>query len=482
MNEQKDRQIDQAAQKERELIYTHRSPSSRASEQKTVGGEPETSTGCVERHESLHGEQRAARMPRAALAEEDTGDSPEGDSHGDLPQVPPLVTFAGDRTNYRYVIARLGECSRSKALKYFRGRYSTSDWMEQQKNWLENASLLASVGPFSFNPIRFLYCSKGGKLCFLPHVCTRCNLDQRVEPLQKMFEGTYAKRPFWHSLVLDYEMYADWAGIWTGLRNDRRPLYLPHQGKPDGRFLRCCPHRLMGAKMYCDLLFQVVMCLKKSGAIDGWLAIVEPDLSFWPDSNSPFHRWSDIDHAFLPHIHLLVCGQHPLDDKFIRAIYDALQKFLGTWSYANLWFNPVESQAQIRKWINYCVKPFPLAKWYSDAIHAGCDQSNLNLMFDELALQSCPGLMSRIYSPRRGGVLATNSRDACILDPLPPLLTGEQITQCKDAKFFHDHEDSFWRTMEKRELRRGRNPRFRTMTHKAAVRRISAWEKRDEPG
>ena len=203
--------------------------------------------------------------------------------------------------------------------------------------------------------------------------------------------------------------------------------------------------------MFYDFLFRVIRCLQKSGIIDGWLAVVEPNLSFWPDSNATFHRYSGIDHAFLPHIHVLVCGYHPLDGKLIRAIYGVMQQFLGNWSYANLWFNPVNSQAGIRQWINYCVKPFPLAQWYSNALLAGCDQANLNLIFDDLALESCPGLMSQIYSPRRGGALAANSGDACILNRLPRVLTRKQIAHCKDLKFYHEHEDSFWRTVEKRQ-------------------------------
>jgi hypothetical protein len=90
--------------------------------------------------------------------------------------------------------------------------------------------------------------------------------------------------------------------------------------------------------------------------------------------------------------------------------------------------------------------------------------------------------MSEIYSPRRGGVLAINSGDACILNRVPPLLTRKQMALCQDAKFYQENQDSFWRTVEKRELRRGRNPRCRTKTHRAAVRRIFALEKRDKPG
>jgi len=474
MNEQSITQTNETAYCKSDLIYTRRGSPASGCHPQTIGAELETSTGSIV-PDPVEGVRLVRpRMPRAIEAEEDTADSPEADNPSDQPEVPPLITFAGDRADYRYVIARSGHCRRSVALKYFRGRYSSSDWMQDQDGWLKNASLLASVGQFSFNPIRFLYCSKGGKLCFLPRVCHRCNLDQRVEPLQKMFEGTYAKRPFWCSIVLDNEMDADKAGIWTGPHDDRRALYLPHEGKPDGRFLRFSPIQLDMAARFYGFQFHIVRYLQKAGIIDGWIAVAEPSLSFWPDPNSTFYCWNDIDHAFLPHIHVLVCGYHPFDEKVIRAIYDVLQQFLGNQSYANFWFNPVTSQSGITQWINYCIKPVPLAEWYANAVHRGCSQSDLNLVFDDLALESCSGLMSQIYSPRRGGVLAANSGNAYILNRLPPMLTRKQMAQCKDEKFYLEHEDSFWRTIEKREFRRGGNFRCRTKTRKAALRRISA--------
>lgn len=490
MNEQNDNRADGIHHSQSDLIYTHRSTSSSIPSQELAAAEAQADTDANPNHDSSHCEKRAARPRRAAQAEGDSGDLPELEEDIIQPIVPPLITFPGDRSNYRHVIKRFDGAYarkpyesgsvRSEALKYFRGCYSSSEWMMEQDGWMENVSLLASIGPFSRNPRRVLYCSACGKLCFQPHLCFRCNLDQCVEPLQKMFEGAYKKRPFWYSLVLNYEMDARQAGIWTGLKENLRPVLLPHSGKPEGQFFRCCPHQLDLMKAFVDFLTHILDCLRKSGIIDGWMAVIEPNVSFWPDPATRFHRWSCIEHAFLPHLHVLVCGPHPLDEKLIRAIYDVLQQFLGTWSYANLWFNPVTSQAGIKQWINYCVKPFPLAKWYKNGVCAGCDQSDLNLLFDDVVLQSCAGIMSRIYSPRRAGVLATNSGNACILQRLPPLLTNEQIGQCKNGQSYHEHEDSFWRTMEKRALRQGRNFRCRTKSHKAAIRRISAWEKQHE--
>lgn len=489
MNEQKENQSD-GIHSGSELIYTHGSSSSSIPHQEPLGGEAQTNPASDGNHDASHREQRAARPPRAAQAEEDTGDSPETETRDERPIVPPLVTFPGDRSNYRHVIKRFdftygrkpyeSGSTRSVALKYFRGCYSSSEWMMEQDGWMENVSLLASIGPFTRDPLRVLYCSACGKLCFQPHFCFRCNLDQRVEPLQKMFQHAHGRRPSWHSLVLNCEMDASQAGIWTGLKEKLRPIYQPHQGKPDGQFFRCCPHQLDPVKRLIDFLIHILDCLRKSGIIDGWMAVVEPNVSFWPDPATRFHRWSCIEHAFLPHLHVLFCGPHPLDEKLIRAIYDALQQFLGTWSYANLWFNAVTNQTGIKKWIDYCLKPYPLAKWYENGVCAGCNQSDLNLLFDDVVLQSCAGIMSRIYSPRRAGVLATNSGKACILEKLPRLLTGKEIAQCVDGKFYHDHEDSFWRTVQKHELRQGRNFRCRTRTHKAALRRISAWEKQHE--
>jgi hypothetical protein len=462
----------------RNLIYTQRTPPSSGPKQESIGGEPDSTDDYDDEHESPQRKKRDAGLSQASLAKGHSGRVPDTDLCGDVPGIPRRITYVGDRTDYRHVIKRLGECRRSTALKSFRGRHSGSDWMRDQVGWLKNASLLASAEYFSFDPTRVLFCSRKGKLCFQPYFCYRCNVDQRVEPMQKMFANAFARRPRWHSLALDYEMRADQAGIWTGIGEDRRAIYLPHHGKADGRFLHCCPHELGPSGKYLDILFFVVACLKKAGIIDGWLAVVEPSLSFWPDTGSRLQLWSGIEHGFLPHLHVLVCGQHPFGNALLRAIYDALQQLLGDWSYANLWFNPVTSQEEIKKWINYCIKPFPLAKWYSNGLLAGCNQPDLNLLFDEVVLQSCPGIMSRTYSPRRGGVLATNSGDSCVIEPVPPLLTRKQFSQCKDDKFYHEHQDSFWRTIEKRELRQGRNFRCPTQNHQAAVRRISAWKKR----
>lgn len=465
----------------RYLMYAPRSPSSSDCDHDSVGTEPDASANCDDEHEPPLGRESDGGSYQEALTEDDLVDTPYGDFWGEKQIVAPAKIFEGDRTDHRYAIARLGECRHGVALKYFRGRYSASNWMCDQDGWLKNASLLASAEDFTFDPCRVLYCSRHGKLCGQPYFCYRCNVDQRVEPTQKMFANAFPKRPHWNSIVLNYEMSAEQAGIWTGLGDDCRAIHLPHQGEADGRFLQCCPNRLTGAKMLCDLLFKVVKCLKKAGAIDGWLAVVESSLSFWPAPCSRFHLWSGIEHGFLPHVHVLASGWHPFVNTLLKAIYDALQHFLGDWSYANFWFNPVTSQEEITKWINYCIKPFPLAKWHSNALRAGCDRSNLNLLFDEVALQSCPGIMSRIYSPRRGGVFATNSGDDdCIIEPVPPLLTRKQFTQCGDEKFYHEHESSFWRTLEKRALRQGRSFRCRTQNHQGAIRRIAAWKKRQQ--
>src|SRR5690349_18205059 len=99
----------------------------------------------------------------------------------------------------------------------------------------------------------------------------------------------------------------------------------------------------------CDVLLRVGDCLKKIGAIDGCLAVIEPNLTFWPASLPAcrLNSWADIEHALLPHVHLLVCGNHTLTLDLLVATYDMLQRFLGTWSYANLWFNPIKSQARL---------------------------------------------------------------------------------------------------------------------------------------
>jgi hypothetical protein len=480
MNEQKNSRTNVVHASNADLIYTHGSPLSSIPHNQTIAGEAHGSTN------SLYSDDPSDCEPDYRILTANLiADEPEFED--DIrPIVPPLVRFDGKRTNYRHVIKTLDrayarrpyedQSQRSEALKYFRGRFSTSDWMQEQEGWMENISLLASISPFSLNPNRILFCSACGKLCFQPNWCRRCNLDQRVEPLQAMFKNAYAKRPFWTSLVLNYEMDSNKAGIWTGPAENRQALYLPHKGKPNGQFLRFSAHQIDFAEHFYDFLFWVIRWLKKIGIIDGWIAVAEPSLSFWPNPKSKFYLWNDIAHAFLPHVHVLVCGHHPFDDKIIRSIYGVMQDFISGWSHANFWFNQVTSQTGIRKWINYCVKPFPLAKWYSDALEAGCDEATLNLVFDDIALESCPELMSRIHSPRRGGVLATNSREACILDCLPPLLTRKQIAECKNGSFYSEHEDAFWRTMEKRDLRRGRDFLCKSKSHEEAVGCISAWE------
>jgi hypothetical protein len=129
--------------------------------------------------------------------------------------------------------------------------------------------------------------------------------------------------------------------------------------------------------------------------------------------------------------------------------------------------------------MDYCIKPLPFSKWYSNAAKANCDLPNLNLVFDDTGLQTCPGAFSGIYSPRRGGVFDPHSGKKYILNRLPPLLTREQMARCSDPKFYHEHEDSFWRTIEKRALRQGRNFYCKSRSHRAAARCISALEKRE---
>ena len=106
------------------------------------------------------------------------------------------------------------------------------------------------------------------------------------------------------------------------------------------------------------------------------------------------------------------------------------------------------------------------------ALLAGCAPNNLNLSFDEIALETCSGLFALVHSPRRAGVLATNSGARCIFDPVSPCLTRKEISMCQDERFYRAHEESFWRTVEKRQLRMGRTFRCRNMSYKAALRRI----------
>jgi hypothetical protein len=174
-------------------------------------------------------------------------------------------------------------------LKFFLGRHNRNDWMQKQKDWLPNASLLASAHPWTFDGTRICYCTRQGRLCGLPDFCPRCNLDLRIEPLQRAFVHAFARRPYWHSLVVDYEMKADRAGIWTGPRGEVRALYLPHRGQHQGRFLHACPVLNELFEALCDVLLSVGKYMQRLGLIDGYLAVVEPNLSFWPDPSCPFH-------------------------------------------------------------------------------------------------------------------------------------------------------------------------------------------------
>jgi hypothetical protein len=338
---------------------------------------------------------------------------------------------------------------------------------------------MASASPQFFDCRRILYCSKGGLLCGMPDFCYRCNLDQRVEPIQLAFANVFERRRYWHAIVVDYEIDADHAGLWTGTRGDRHSVYLPHRGKPDGHHFLCYETLTWRLQTLCKVLLRVADVLKDIGAIDGYLAVIEPHLSFWPASlrASRLHSWADIDHALLPHVHLLVWGDHPLTEKLMVAVYDMLQAFL-LGSYANIWFEPVKSQTKLSGWLNYIIKPWPITDWYRQALYAGCDPINLSYLFDDIALLSCSRLFPFVFSPRLAGVLHPNiGSKRYILDRVPRCLGAQDMVRCKDEQFYREHEEGFWRTEEKRSLRMGRQFRCRAMDHQAALRRIAAWSK-----
>lgn len=228
------------------------------------------------------------------------------------------------------------------------------------------------------------------------------------------------------------------------------------------------------------MLLLAAEALKDEGAIDGYLAVIEPHLSFWPASlrATHFHSWANIEHALLPHVHLLVCGEHPLAENLMVAVYDMLQAFLAG-SYANIWFQPVKSQARLSGWINYSIKPWSIADWYRKALYRGCDPINLSYVFDDIALLNCRRLFPFVFSPRLAGVLHPNiGKKRCILDRVPRCLSAKEMVRCQDEQFYREHEDEFWRTEEKRALRMGRQFRSRNMDYKAALRRIAVWNKR----
>jgi hypothetical protein len=354
------------------------------------------------------------------------------------------------------------------ALKSFLKHWHKNQWMKSQEGWLADACLLASCDDEEDSfARRILYCSRYGYLCCWPDFCHRCALDQRIEPVQCEYGNSFSRGPYWYAAVLNTECSADRAGLWKGDgtldRNEAQPLFLPHAGRSNGFAVEA--DQVLCFRDICEGLFAFVKHLIQKNVIAGALASLEIDVSFWPGADGLYDFWSGIQHALLPHVNLLFNTRAPMTDEAALLFYRIFSSVLGQYSrlsYPNAWFAPVLSQDALDTWLGYILKPWPVHKWYHRARSARCDPWHLNLLFDEIVYESAVYLASRVRSPRKFGNLNPGSfacpRPEYIGTPVPPVLNKKQMALLTDEIYWDAHDElhaSFFRTVDKRRLRRG---------------------------
>ena len=158
----------------RHLIYPQGGPASAVSDPEVIEREAKARAKRAAKEAARRARIRAARLAQNADAQRDGSIHPAFSGGRDLPKSHRWL----NRADHLDVLARLSG-PRAVALKFFVGRYNRNDWMQKQKDWLPNASLLASAHPWTFDGTRICYCTRQGRLCGLPDFCPRCNLDLR---------------------------------------------------------------------------------------------------------------------------------------------------------------------------------------------------------------------------------------------------------------------------------------------------------------
>jgi hypothetical protein len=345
------------------------------------------------------------------------------------------------------------------ALKSFLKRWHGNAWMQDQRDWLEDACLIASCESVTFNAKRILYCAKHGLFCGHPNFCRRCNLDRRVQPALDEYGGCFPDARYWYVAVVGTKMRSDRAGLYFG-ELER----LPYRDLADGFPLHACPLREGSFDRLCRALFELIKVLNKLGVIGGAFCHLEFHLAFSPDDiRRRYDYWSGLDHSLQPHLNVLFNMRAPITEGVATGMYDLLERLLvhhrAQLGYPNLWLKQVDSQEKLNGWLRYGLKSWPLATWYRRALKRGCN-AHLNLLFDEIVFENLSHLARRFASPRKFGNMNCLCRSVPYIGAKPPMkLSQKQVSLWLKSKVFAaqhpDWEDSVFAILEKRRRRRG---------------------------
>ena len=301
------------------------------------------------------------------------------------------------------------------ALAVFKNMFNKSEWMRDQRGYLQRACLAAASGLASgaaYCRCGLNYKDHSGRYrfqtCGQEHVCPSCNYHNRVVPCEREYLPAFDRAPYWHAFTVSWQSSPERAGMHWVTKQDAkgkataRKHWRPFADNPSAPVTyRYAPDQNAALSLMAELPFKFAEALRKAGWVDGLYCNFEWDFAFYPGK----HECLSI---CLPHMHCFANSAQPLtyeDGIEIQKLYQrTCLKHLGNDklpAYPDIEIAPILSQERLKGWMNYQIKSMPIEKFYHEGLRHGCALAHLNIEFHQTVWDS----VKLVHSPRKYGNL-----------------------------------------------------------------------------
>ena len=301
------------------------------------------------------------------------------------------------------------------ALTAFKSRLNKSEWMRNQRGYLERACLAAAGAGragVSFNQCGRQFSKKTTgrsvlQTCKQTCFCPGCKLHRAIEPVQAEYASAYAKANYWYAVTAGWQNDPEIAGMHWVIKQDKNGRAIDHEhywpwaGKQHAPLMgRVGSDDVEAMHTYAEMPFKLAEKLKEKGWFDGLFATLEWHVEFYPDKKG------GCQHSAMLHVHMFGNRSEPLTFEQGKEIQDLYTKICcrsnsALPAYPDLEIAPIISQARLKSWINYQIKTIPVERFYKEGLRNGCSVAALNAEFQQTAWE----LPNLVRSPRKYGNL-----------------------------------------------------------------------------
>ena len=286
----------------------------------------------------------------------------------------------------------------------FASRWNKSTWMRGQQGYLEKACLAAACHTGSTG-LSFCRCGlryKDGKgiwrfqTCQMPWICPSCNLHIRVEKCKSEYLPAFNRAAYWYTINAGWQADPRKAGLHWVTKQDEKGRALayehwkPWADQSDAPVARRYgledAYRLTGM---AEKSFDFAGRLRSKCLLNGLYVTFEWHLSFRPRHEAPAHTLPCY-HIALPHWHGFGNRDSELTFDGGKAIYELYcttclrgLKDSDLLSYPDLEISRLHTQDNLKRWVNYTIKPMQFEQFYLNGLRNGCPVWALNAEFHQ---------------------------------------------------------------------------------------------------